>query len=356
METKSVIKVVAAFLVGVVLALGGAILHSRDTTVMSAVQPSHKSSVAPVKPAPSVDEPAQTIVPQQITTTSDEPEPSAPVEPVPATPPPVRSKPAGRAIAEKHVAPPTQIAQLRTRPPSPETAPANQTSSVVPPAGPLVPETNRAGITTAATTAPAPVTPVQHTQPSVSTINPKTPSAPVPEPHVVTLPAGTTLSVRLTESLSSERNREGDEFAGTLDTPVIADGFIIADRRSRVVGRVVQSSRAGRIKGLANIELTISEINTTDSQRVPVETDSYQKWGNSSTKGDTAKVAGAAAVGAIIGAIAGGGTGAAIGAGAGGLAGTGVALGTRGSDVSVPSESILTFRLARSVTITEKFN
>ncbi len=172
----------------------------------------------------------------------------------------------------------------------------------------------------------------------------------------MTLPAGTTLSIRLGETLTSEHNSNGDTFAGTLDAPVIADGFIIAERRSRVAGRIIQSSRAGRVKGLANLELAVSEINTTDGQRVPVETDSYQKWGNSSAKSDTAKVAGAAAVGAIIGAIAGGGMGAAIGAGAGGAAGTGVALGTRGSAVSIPSESILTFRLARAVTITEKFN
>jgi hypothetical protein len=176
------------------------------------------------------------------------------------------------------------------------------------------------------------------------------------EPHVVTLPAGTTLSVRLGETLSSDKVGTGDTFQATLDTPVVVDGFIIAERRSKVAGRVVEANRAGRVKGLANLALAVSEINTTDGQQVRIETDSYEKWGNSSVKSDTAKVAGAAAIGAIIGALAGGGKGAAIGAGAGGAAGTGVALGTRGSAVSVPSESILTFRLARLVTITEKFN
>jgi len=160
----------------------------------------------------------------------------------------------------------------------------------------------------------------------------------------------------LGETLSTERNSDGDTFQGTLDAPVVADGFIIAERRSRIVGHVVQANRAGRVKGLANISLAVSEINTTDGQRVAIDTDSYEKWGNSFVKSDTAKVAGGAALGAIIGAIAGGGRGAAIGAGAGGAAGTGVALGTRGAVVSVPSESILTFRLARPVTITEKFN
>jgi len=160
----------------------------------------------------------------------------------------------------------------------------------------------------------------------------------------------------LGETLTSERSSDGDSFQATLDAPVIANGFIIAERQSKVLGHVVQANRAGRVKGLANLVLAVSEINTTDGQRVPVETDSYEKWGNSSLKGDTAKVAGAAAVGAIIGAIAGGGKGAAIGAGAGGAAGTGVTLGTRGAEASVRSESILAFRLARPITITEKFN
>lgn len=172
----------------------------------------------------------------------------------------------------------------------------------------------------------------------------------------MTLPAGTTLSVRLGESITTEQNSQGDTFQASLEAPVVSDGFIIAERRSRVTGRVVQANRAGRVKGLANLALAVTEINTTDGQRVPVETDSYEKWGNSSGKSDAAKVAGGAALGAIIGAIAGGGKGAAIGAGAGGAAGTGVALGTRGAAVSVPSESLLTFRLARPITITEKFN
>jgi hypothetical protein len=50
-------------------------------------------------------------------------------------------------------------------------------------------------------------------------------------------------------------------------------------------------------------------------------------------------------VGAIIGAIAGGGKGAAIGAGAGSAAGAGVQVFTRGQQVKVPSETLLEFRL-----------
>ena len=60
----------------------------------------------------------------------------------------------------------------------------------------------------------------------------------------------------------------------------------------------------------------------------------------------TAKVVGGtAALGAIIGAIAGGGKGAAIGAGAGAATGAGVQAVTSGQQVRIPSETRLTFTL-----------
>jgi hypothetical protein len=56
-------------------------------------------------------------------------------------------------------------------------------------------------------------------------------------------------------------------------------------------------------------------------------------------------VGGGALLGTIIGAIAGGGRGAAIGAAAGAGAGAGTQVLTRGRNVNVPAESLLTFRL-----------
>src|SRR6185369_892734 len=66
----------------------------------------------------------------------------------------------------------------------------------------------------------------------------------------------------------------------------------------------------------------------------------------------TGKYAGGGAViGSIIGAIAGGGKGAAIGAVAGGGAGAVGQTVTRGRDVNVPAESLLTFRLDKSLRV-----
>jgi hypothetical protein len=50
-------------------------------------------------------------------------------------------------------------------------------------------------------------------------------------------------------------------------------------------------------------------------------------------------------VGALIGAIVGGGKGAAIGAGVGAAGGAGVVVLTKGKEVKVPAETVLNFKL-----------
>jgi hypothetical protein len=121
-----------------------------------------------------------------------------------------------------------------------------------------------------------------------------------------------------------------------------------------VLGHVIDAQKPGRVQGVGNLSLTLTEINTTDGQRVSIATNSVEKRGPSSANQDAAKIAGGAALGAIIGAIAGGGKGAAVGAGLGGAAGTGTVLATRGKAAVLPIESRLTFQMNAPVTITEK--
>jgi len=84
---------------------------------------------------------------------------------------------------------------------------------------------------------------------------------------------------------------------------------------------------------------------------VAIETEPFEKHGESSTKENVAKVGGGAALGAIIGAIAGGGKGDAIGAGAGAGAGAVTQIVTKGGSIKVPAETILTFKLDRALPV-----
>ena len=178
---------------------------------------------------------------------------------------------------------------------------------------------------------------------------------PPPQPHTVTIPAGTSVAIRLNEKLSTEHNFSGDTFRATLDAPIIMDGFIIADRGARVLGSIVKAAKPGKFEGAAELGLTLTEVDTTDGQRLHLQTnESLRKGPSHTTNEDVFKMGGGAALGAIIGAIAGGGKGAAIGAGAGGAAGTGAVLLGRGRPAVIDSETRLTFALASPTTITEQ--
>jgi hypothetical protein len=177
---------------------------------------------------------------------------------------------------------------------------------------------------------------------------------PPPKPNVVTIVAGTTLTVRLQEALSSEHNQPGDTFQATLDQPVIVDGFVIAERGARVEGKITELDRSGKVKGLARLVLELNKLNTSDGQRVQVQTSAYERKAEQTKKADAAKVGIGAAIGAAIGGIAGGGKGAAAGAGVGGAAGAGQVLLTRGKPAELAVETRVTFRLQEPVTLTER--
>jgi hypothetical protein len=162
--------------------------------------------------------------------------------------------------------------------------------------------------------------------------------------------------VRIDETLRSDRNRAGDSFRATLDQPLVIDGAVIAERGSRVEGRISEVDEAGRVRGVARMALELVRLTTSDGQRVRLQTESFAKQGQKDTKKDAAKIGVAAGIGAAIGAIAGGGKGAAIGAAAGGAAGTGGVLMTRGSAAEVPAETRISFRLRDPITLTEKLD
>jgi len=174
------------------------------------------------------------------------------------------------------------------------------------------------------------------------------------KPRTVTLLAGTRLSVRLAESLSSDRNQPGERFLATLDQPLVVEGLVIAGRGARVEGRLFVSERGGRVMGASHLAIRLQFLETSDGQRVRIETDTFEVEGPTSRGRDAAKVAIGAGLGAAIGAIAGGGKGAAVGAAAGGTAGTGTVIATRGKPAVLPAETRIVFRLREPVTLTER--
>ncbi len=284
-------------------------------------------------------EPAQVAAPSEAASIPPTPEPSQPtraeVQPPEATPQatPVRPSPAPKRPSPA----PVSAGQSPVPAPSPAAEPAPQ-AAPQPPQGTqpvqAEPAQPRAVLTPPSGTQQAPL--------------------PAPAPRKVTIPAGTLLTVRLNETIASDKNQPGDTFTATLDQPLIVEGLVLAERGARVEGKVLEVEQAGRVRGLATLKVHLVRLHTSDGQEIAISTAPFSKTAEASKGEDAKKIGIGAAVGAAIGAIAGGGRGAAIGAGVGGAAGTGTVLATRGKPAVLPSETRLTFRLQEPVTVVEK--
>ncbi|HUJ24002.1 MAG TPA: hypothetical protein VLX58_20850 [Bryobacteraceae bacterium] len=312
--------------VGILMAVaavgGGLLMKWQSSRNAAPTQPA--VTAAPATPAPAAATPAPPAAPSQA-----QPSPFGDEQAAKEAEAPQRAKPrVSHAAAHRRPAPPRE---------QPEMIAQNQ-----PPAPPAPASTPAAQPQTPPAQAPEPV-------PAVVA-----PPPPPPPPRQVTLQAGMSIPVRIVEALSTDRNQIGDTFTGTLDQPLTVDGLVIAERGARIEGKIVQSQKAGRVQGLADLSLTLTHIITSDGQKVMLETEPFEKHGPSSKGEDAAKIGGGAALGAIIGAIAGGGKGAGIGTAVGAAAGGGTVAATRGKAAVIPPETRITFRLRNPVTITER--
>lgn len=165
------------------------------------------------------------------------------------------------------------------------------------------------------------------------------------------IPAGTYLTVRINEALSSDRNQEGDAFSATLVQPVIVNGVVVARRGQTVGGRVAEAKKAGRVSGLSRLKLELTGLTLADGQQVPIQSQLITENGQPSKGRDAAAIIGTTGFGAAVGAAAAWGTGAAIGAGAGLVASTIGVLVTRGRPTILYPETQLTFQTSAPVTV-----
>ncbi len=176
---------------------------------------------------------------------------------------------------------------------------------------------------------------------------PKDPPPP-PPPSTATLPAGTTVKVRLEQALSSKTNQAGESFEASLDEDLMVDGHLLAAEGSRVIGRITNAKKSGKVKGKAQMSIRLDAI-VADGKRYDLRSKTLAFQAEGSKKKDAKKVGIGAGVGAVIGAIAGGGKGAAIGTAIGAGAGTGAVLMTSGKEVEFGVEQLFEFKTDRSV-------
>jgi hypothetical protein len=166
----------------------------------------------------------------------------------------------------------------------------------------------------------------------------------------VTIPAGDRISIRTADAIDSGKANVGQTFRASLDAPLTSEGRVIVPAGAPATLQIQSVQSAGRIKGSSELSVRVTSIEYR-GKTYPVNSSVYADAGNARGKQTAIKTGAGAAAGAIIGAIAGGGKGAAIGSAAGGGAGFGWNALTHGQQVKIPSESILTFRLAAPLTL-----
>lgn len=177
-------------------------------------------------------------------------------------------------------------------------------------------------------------------------------SAPAPRPpERITIPAGTRVTVRMIDSIDSARNRAGEEFAASVDNPVVVGSRVAIPQGADAKIRLVEARSAGHMTGSSELQLELISV-AVNGTPYNVTSGYYEAHGASRGKRTAETVGGGAGLGALIGAIAGRGKGAAIGAAAGAGAGTAVEAATRGQQVRVASETRLDFTLKTPVTVT----
>ncbi len=217
--------------------------------------------------------------------------------PAPQAAPPATAAPAAAAPAE--AAPPTTAAA----PPA----------SAAPPA----------------TTAPAPA--AASAKPAATAAPARPAPTATPRPPLV-IAEGTELLLALETPLASNKSREGDDVEARLVEPVKQGERTLLPADTRVRGVVTAAVDAGRVKGRARLALRFDTV-VVDGREVPLRASGLDITAESSSGRDKKVVAGAAAAGGIIGAIADGKKGAAIGVLAGGAAGGAAVLATKGDQV-----------------------
>jgi hypothetical protein len=163
----------------------------------------------------------------------------------------------------------------------------------------------------------------------------------------VTIPAGTSISVKLLNSLASNTSKVEDPVKGSIARAVVVSGVTVVPAGASITGSVVQAKESGRVKGRAALAFRFDRLIVGD-ETMRIRTASVAREAAADTKGDLKKGGLGAGAGAIVGGILGGGKGAVIGGVAGGA---GTVMATKGKEVQLPAGTVVSVLLQDPLTV-----
>jgi len=211
-------------------------------------------------------------------------------------------------------------------------------SQTSPPGQPQTPESGAAAETKSAASSSAAA------QPNASEA---TASSSAPKMREVTIPAGTSISVKVLSPLASNTSKVEDPVKGSVAHAVVVSGETAVPAGASITGSVLDAKESGRVKGRAEIAFRFDRLVVGD-ESYRIQTARVAREAAADTKGDLKKGGLGAGAGAIVGAIVGGGKGAAIGAAAGG---TTAVLATKGKEVQIAAGTVVSVLLQEPLTV-----
>jgi hypothetical protein len=218
----------------------------------------------------------------------------------------------------------------------------NKTTTI--PTGQTPPAAAGTNPSIAANTAPA--NPANAANPAPAT---PAPAKPAPQPALV-LPRGTRLEVRLNQTIDVKHAASGDRFSGVLAEPVVEGNTVAVPSGSAASGEVLVAHKRGHFKGKSVLALTLTRLEVNGAV-YRIDTSDLSRTKKGKGKRSAALIGGGAGMGMLIGGLATGGVGLLVGGLAGGGAGALGAAFTGNKDLSIPAESVVTFRLQDALTL-----
>jgi hypothetical protein len=196
------------------------------------------------------------------------------------------------------------------------------------------------------TTVVNPPAPGQQAESVVTTVTPPgVAPPPPPPPPTVDIAAGTDLTIRIDQRISTKTSRPGDTFTGEIVNPVTdASGNVIVPQGSPVNGVVDVSKRGGHFKGASVLELRLTAL-TLNGTSYPLQTTDLERYRKGKGKRSAALIGGGSGLGMLVGGLTHGGVGLLVGGLAGGGAGAVGAAFTGNHRLDIPAESVVRFKL-----------
>jgi hypothetical protein len=182
---------------------------------------------------------------------------------------------------------------------------------------------------------------------------PALPAAPVYEAPKgpVTIPQGTLLQLRTSESVGTRRAKDGEPVQFTVIRDVAVGGVLAIPRGATVHGVVTEVKQAGDLGGSPMLALKLTSLDL-GGQSYPLDSDQFKVKGPNKAGQTVGKAVSGAIIGTVIGCAVSRGTGCAIGAAAGAGAGMAASAASPGPGVWIPAEALVTFHLNTPLTVT----